>query len=96
MQTLQQDIRHPSTAGHGLFEQLVAGLFRLAARFISHQEKAFAERVARRELRKLLDMPEDHLRDLGVTRDDVRSALALPLSQSAGRSLEDVRDGCAR
>lgn len=52
-----------------------------------------AEEKKRDEVRRLLSLEDWELRDMGVSSDDVKSALALPMRRSAGAYLEAVRKG---
>ncbi|MBL8789791.1 MAG: DUF1127 domain-containing protein [Rhizobiales bacterium] len=46
---------------------------------------------ARRSVRLLERMDDHMLRDMGLTREDLRWAQRLPLAQDAGAALEDLR-----
>ena len=50
-----------------------------------------AEQSKRDKLLPLLNLDDRELSDMGITREDVTSALKLPTDQNAGKFLELVR-----
>lgn len=50
-----------------------------------------AEEKKRAEISGLLSLEESQLRDMGISKDDVRSALMKPLDFNSGRYLEGIR-----
>lgn len=63
----------------------------VAAHIMSSLRQRFAEERQRDEIRQLLQAEDWVLRDMGISRDDVKTAILLPLDQSAGKHLEAIR-----
>ena len=71
----------------GIGTALLLGLWRAASRFL-HQRKLY--RARRRAFRGLLSLDDQMLFDIGVTREELLSADALPLSINAADELHRV------
>jgi len=62
-----------------------------ASLFLRKLERNLGEEKKRDEIRSLLKLDDHHLQDMGITRDDVRSALMQPMDRSSGTSLSIAR-----
>ncbi|MEM8541315.1 MAG: DUF1127 domain-containing protein [Pseudomonadota bacterium] len=59
--------------------------------FYQAATERFVEEDNREQIRQLLTLDDDQLRDMGVSAQDVKSAISLPIGQSSGQFLEAVR-----
>jgi uncharacterized protein YjiS (DUF1127 family) len=70
---------HPMTQSHGFVSALLAGLARAAANGPALLAKGVTLHRHRRAVRDLWRLDDHMLRDIGLTRGDVASALASPM-----------------
>ncbi len=78
---------------------LVAGLtamFEKVASFFAKLEHNLIEEKKRDEVRSLLWLDDHQLRDMGISRDDVKAALMQPLDKNSGRILTNARKRVTR
>ena len=75
---------------YGLIASLSAAL-ETASLFLRKLERNLVEEKKRDEIRNLLKLDDHHLQDMGISRDDVRSALMQPMDRSSGTSLSVAR-----
>ena len=70
--------------GHTIVSRVIAAFGRAIA-------EGDRKRRNRREYLALMELPDAHLRDIGLTRADIYWGLALPLEQNAAVVVRDKR-----
>lgn len=71
--------------------QFQVSMFSLTRRIFERLEANAIERQKRAEIRKLLHVGDDQLKDLGIPRDEIRHILKQSLRVNSGRELERLR-----
>ncbi|MEM9277937.1 MAG: DUF1127 domain-containing protein [Pseudomonadota bacterium] len=69
----------------------VALSLEFAADVFTEVQTRLTEEKKREEINQLLSLEDSQLKDMGISRDDVRSALMRPLNTNSGKYLEKVR-----
>jgi len=59
--------------------------------FLRKLERNLVEEKKRNEVRTLLKLDDHQLRDMGITRDDVKAALMQPMDRNSGAALSVAR-----
>lgn len=80
---------------YGIVSNLSSFLDSIAG-FFEELERKLIEERKREEIRALLKLDEVQLSDMGITRDDIHSALLQPLDESSGKRLNAARKMRAR
>ncbi|MDJ0614877.1 MAG: DUF1127 domain-containing protein [Rhizobiaceae bacterium] len=84
VRSVLRDLEYGLIAGAAKFVEI-------AARFFVRLECNLVEEKKRDELRSLLKFEDHQLRDMGISRDDVKSALMQPLDVNSGHKMESAR-----